>query len=97
MVRWLLYPLGHSDPRRALGRKGAYGVAPRWLLDPCPRHHDEQCGQGEGEEQVLARDCPATGPVQDGSTRVPSVSLRFALAAGRYTLGRLGREQIPPR
>jgi hypothetical protein len=55
-------PSAGNRPRRDVGRKGAYGVAARWLRHPCPRHHDEQAGQDEGtrEDQSHRRgDCRA--------------------------------------
>ena len=42
-------PSAEHDPRLHGGRKGAYGVAPRWRKrHPCPHRSDEQCGQDEG-------------------------------------------------
>src|SRR5882757_4744591 len=38
-------PLGRNRPRRGGGRKGACGVAPRWLRHPCPRQHEGEGGE----------------------------------------------------
>jgi hypothetical protein len=55
-------PSASNRPRGDVGRKGAYGVAPRWLRHPCPRYHHEQGSQDEGteEDQSYAHDCMNT-------------------------------------
>ena len=64
-------PSAGNGPRLRDGRKGAYGVAPRWLRHPCPHRSDEQCGQDEGDGGEVAeprdRRCHVTG-----TERLPS-------------------------
>jgi hypothetical protein len=91
-------PSAENAPRLHGGRKGAYGVAPRWRKrHPCPHRSDEQCGQDEGDRGRAGPSArlPSHGTGAERLSRAPSVSLLFALVTGRFALGRMDPAQGP--
>jgi hypothetical protein len=92
-------PSAENDPRLHGGRKGAYGVAPRWRAPPLPpplrrAMWPGRGGQGKyGSERETAQPRDRYGTVR----MVPPLRLLFGLVTGRFALGRLDPAQGPAR